>query len=106
MVNAALDLSAAHGPPRDRPKIQVVPLRGLPFSALAFAMVVVGIATNWKWLLMFDHVVGGALWTALDLFVGLILGPIMGRMSIPARAEFSARFMPKMVIIMPTIVTM
>ncbi len=106
MVDATLDVGASHAPPLERPKIAVVPLRGLPFSALALAIVVTGIATNWKWLLMFSHVVGGALWTALDLFVGLVLGPIMGRMSIPARAEFSARFMPKMVIIMPTIVTM
>jgi hypothetical protein len=106
MVDAALDTSSHHGPPLDRPKIAVVPLRGLPFSALALAIVVVAIATNWKWLLMFSHVVGGAMWTALDLFVGLVLGPIMGRMSIPARAEFASRFMPAMVIIMPTVVTM
>ena len=70
------------------------------------AFVVFAVASNNKWALMFCHVVGGGLWTAIDLFVGLILGPIMGRLSIPARAEFSARFMPKMVIIMPTVVTM
>jgi hypothetical protein len=95
-----------HAPPPDRPKIQVVPLKGLPISAAALIFVTVAIAGNWKWALMFSHVVGGALWTAIDLFVGLILGPIMGRMSIPARAEFTARFLPKMVIILPTIVTM
>jgi hypothetical protein len=55
---------------------------------------------------MFCHVVGGGLWTGIDLFVGLVIGPILGRLSIPARAEFSARFMPKMVVIMPTVVTM
>ncbi|MGH9021356.1 MAG: hypothetical protein ACRDV0_10130, partial [Acidimicrobiales bacterium] len=98
---------ASHdGPPAGRPKIQVVPLKGLPVAALGFAIVVVGIATNWKWLLMFSHVVGGATWTALDLFVGLVVGPIMGRMTVPARAEFASKFMPAMVIIMPTIVTM
>lgn len=106
MVDTSLDAAAVHGPVANRPKIAVVPLKGLPFSALALALVVTAIATNWKWLLMFSHVVGGATWTALDLFVGLVIGPIMGAMSIPARAEFAARFMPKMVIIMPTIVTM
>ena len=50
--------------------------------------------------------VGGALWTAIDLFVGLIVGPILGRLPVPARAEFSARFMPKMVLLMPTLVLM
>ncbi len=70
------------------------------------AFVFFAIASNNKWALMFCHVVGGGLWTAIDLFVGLIVGPIMGRLSIPARGEFAARFMPKMVIIMPTVVTM
>ncbi|MBS1838706.1 MAG: hypothetical protein JST64_13520 [Actinobacteria bacterium] len=46
------------------------------------------------------------MWTAVDLYVGLILGPILGRLSLPARAEFSARFMPKMVLLMPTVVMM
>jgi hypothetical protein len=55
---------------------------------------------------MFCHVAGGALWTSIDLFVGLALGPIIGGMSAPARAELTAKFMPKMVIIMPTVVTM
>jgi hypothetical protein len=35
-----------------------------------------------------------------------VLGPIIGRMSIPARVEFSARFMPKLVLLIPTLVTM
>ena len=95
-----------HGPPVDRPKIQVVPVRGLPIVAVAVVFVIVAIAGNWKWALMFSHVVGGGLWTGIDLFVGFIVGPILGRLSIPARAEFSARFMPKMVIIMPTVVMM
>jgi hypothetical protein len=106
-VDAVLDRPVEqHGSPPERRKIAVVPLKGLPFSAIALAIVITAIATNWKWLLMFSHVVGGATWTAIDLFVGLVLGPIMGSMSIPARAEFTAKFLPKMVIIMPTIVTM
>lgn len=99
------DVSEHLGSPR-RPTIQVVPLKGLPVARLAVVFVVVAIATNSRWMLMFAHVAGGAMWTALDLFLGLVLGPIMGRLSIPARAEFSAKFMPAMVIIMPTIVTM
>ena len=46
------------------------------------------------------------MWIALDLFLGLVIGPIMGKMSIAARMEFSSRFMPKMLLIMPTLVTM
>ena len=89
-----------------RRPLQIVPLRGLPLVAIVLVGMVVAIATNSLWALDFYHVVGGGLWTALDLFLGLVLGPIMGSMSIPARAEFSARLMPKMLLLMPTLVTM
>ena len=94
----------AQSPPR--PRVQVVPVRGLPIVAVVVAFVIAAIAGNWLWALTFCHVVGGALWTAIDLFVGLIVGPILGRLSIPARAEFAARFMPTMVLLMPTLVLM
>jgi hypothetical protein len=96
---------APHAPPA-RPEFQIVPVKGLPLVALVLIGVVVAIAHNSRWGLVFCHVVGGGLWTAIDLFVGFIVGPIIGRMSIPARIEFSARFMPKMLLLMPTIVTM
>lgn len=97
-------IDAAQAP--SRPQVQVVPLKGLPIVAAAVLFVIASIAGNWLWALTFCHVVGGGLWTAIDLFVGLIVGPILGRLSIPARAEFAARFMPKMVLIMPTLVVM
>lgn len=97
-------LAGTPGP--GRPRVQVVPLRGLPFVAAVVVFVIASIAGNWLWALTFCHVVGGALWTAIDLFVGLILGPILGRLPVTARAEFSARFMPKMVLLMPTLVVM
>jgi len=89
-----------------RPKVVIVPVMGLPIVALVLIGVVVAIARDTRWGLVFCHVVGGGLWTAIDLFVGFVVGPIIGRMSIPARIEFSTRFMPKMLLIMPTIVTM
>jgi hypothetical protein len=89
-----------------RPKIQIVPVRGLPIVAVVIAGLVVTIATNKLWPLEFYHVVGGGMWTALDLFLGLVIGPIMAKMTVSARMEFSARFMPKMLLIMPTLVTM
>ena len=95
---------AASAPPRAQ--VQVVPLKGLPIVAAVVVFVIVSIAGNRQWALDFCHVVGGALWTAIDLFVGLIIGPILGRLPIPARADFTARFMPKMVLLMPTLVLM
>lgn len=84
----------------------IVPMRLLPVSMVVILGLVVSIATNSRWALDFYHVTGGGLWTAIDLFVGFVVGPIMGKMSIPARIEFSSKFMPKMLVIMPTLVTM
>jgi hypothetical protein len=89
-----------------RPKVQIVPVRGLPIVAVVIAGLIATIATNKLWPLEFYHVVGGGMWTALDLFLGLIIGPIIAKMPVSARMEFSARFMPKMLLIMPTLVTM
>ena len=93
-------------PPPERvlPPRTIVPLAGLPVVAVVLVFLVVAIAGNWLWAIDFFHVVGGGLWTAIDLFVGLIIGPILGRLSIPARVEFATRFMPKMVLLMPTLV--
>ncbi|MCL4434554.1 MAG: hypothetical protein M1399_07295 [Actinobacteria bacterium] len=86
---------------------RIVPLKGIPVAAAILVGLIVAIATNKLWALDFFHVVGGGLWTATDLFIGLFIGPmVLARLSIPARIEFSKRFMPKMIIIMPVLVTM
>ncbi len=103
------DVAPPAGPPVAAPALPprtIVPLRGVPVVVLVLAGLVVSIAGNWHWALDFYHVVGGGMWTAIDLFVGFVVGPIIGTMSIPARVEFSSRFMPKMVLLMPTLVTM
>ena len=86
-------------------EFEIVPRKGLVLVAVAFVLLVVGIAVNTLWPLTFLHVAGGAAWTIIDLFLGLVLGPIIGKMSIPARVEFTTKLMPKMVLIMPTVVT-
>jgi hypothetical protein len=83
---------------------RIVPVAGLPIVAVILVFLVLSMANDWRWGLTFFHVAGGGMWTAIDLFVGLIIGPILGGLSIPARAEFSARFMPKMLLIKPTLV--
>jgi hypothetical protein len=98
--------AAAVSLPRPAVPRSIVPLSGLPIVAVVIGGMIAAIATNSLWALDFYHVVGGALWTAIDLFLGLLLGPIMGRMSIPARIELSSRLMPKMSLLMPTLVTM
>jgi hypothetical protein len=84
---------------------EIVPRKGLPIVALAFVALIVAIAVDKLWPVEFLHVVFGSAWTVIDLFLGLVLGPIMGRMPIPARVAFTTRLMPKMLLIMPTVVT-
>jgi hypothetical protein len=91
--------------PPDRPDFEIVPRKGLVLVAAVMVILIVAIAVNTLWPLAFLHVSGGAAWTIIDLFLGLVLGPIMGSMSVPARVEFTTKLMPKMVLIMPTAVT-
>ena len=87
-----------------RPEFEIIPRRGLLVVAAVVVGLVVVVATDARWGVDFFHVVGGAFWTALDLFLGFVLGPILGRLSIPARVELTTRLMPKMLLIMPTVV--
>ena len=89
-----------------RPQVQIVPVVLLPFVAAVLLGLVVVIGTNSLWGLGFYHVVGGGLWTGIDLFFGFVLGPIIGRMAIPSRIDLTSRLMPKMLLIVPTLVTM
>jgi hypothetical protein len=98
---------AAEAPPRPLPPLSIVPLKGLPVVGAVLGLMVVAIAGNWLWALDFYHVVGGGMWTTLDLFLGFVIGPfVIRRLSPPARVEFITRFMPAMLLIIPTLVTM
>jgi hypothetical protein len=94
---------AADAPPRR--DFEIVPLRGLPIVGVVLAGLIAAIAADTLWALEFFHVAAGALWTSFDLFLGFVLGPILGRLAIPARIELTTRLMPKMLLIMPTLVT-
>ena len=84
------------------PEFDIVPRVGMVLAAIAAVLIVVAVAVNKLWPLEFLHVTFGAAWTIVDLFVGLIVGPIIGRLSVPARIEFTTKFMPKMVVLMPS----
>jgi hypothetical protein len=108
MAAVTSQAAAVESPPPhafELPEFQIVPRAGLPIVGAVLVLLIVGIAVNELWPLTFLHVVGGAAWTVIDLFLGFVLGPIMGKLSIPARVEFTTRLMPKMVLIMPTVVT-
>ncbi|MBI4297550.1 MAG: hypothetical protein HY676_03365 [Chloroflexi bacterium] len=87
-----------------RPPRTIVSVATLPFVALALIYLLVSVIGGWRWALTFAHVAFGAAWTIIDLFLGLVIGPILGRMPIRARLELITRLMPKMSVIMPTVV--
>lgn len=101
-----MDTVAVAAPPVERPQFAIVPVRGLPIVAVVLVGLVVSIAGNWAWALTFYHVVGGGLWTGVDLFLGFVIGPTMRKLSVPARIELTTKLMPKTLLIMPTLVTM
>ena len=107
MADVAIPVPAQHSGSEavERPDFQIVPRAGLPIVALIAGLLIAAIAVNKLWPLAFLHFVGGASWTIIDLFLGFVLGPILGSLSIPARIEFTTKLMPKMVLIMPTVVT-
>ena len=101
---AAVPAGPDSQPAPDRASFEIIPRRGLIAVAVVLAGLVAVIAANSAWGVDFFHVVGGGIWTVLDLFLGFVLGPILGRLSIPARIEMTTRLMPKMLLIMPTVV--
>jgi hypothetical protein len=103
VTEVAIPAPAVEAPPRR--DFQIVPLRGLPIVAGVLAALIAAIVTNKLWALEFFHVAFGAGWTVIDLFLGFVLGPILGTMAISARIELTTRLMPKLLLIMPTIVT-
>jgi hypothetical protein len=94
------------GAPAERPSFDIVSRPALPIAGVVLVGLVVAIAGNWPWGLAFYHVVGGGLWTGVDLFMGFVIGPIMRRVSVPARVELTTKLMPKMLVIQPTLVMM
>lgn len=69
---------------------------GVPVGALIFAMSYGSIA-----ILNYVHIMTGAMWTGIDLFMGVVLGPVLGGMAPQERAAVFRRLIPKMTFLMP-----
>ena len=82
MASAGADRGGAAPPGA---ALQIVPVKGLPIVAAIMVFLIAAIARNWQWALNLFHVGGGGLWTAIDLLVGLVVGPILGRLRCPGR---------------------
>jgi hypothetical protein len=81
------------------------PLRAwyLVASAAAFAVMTAAILSSSLWFLNFVHVMTGALWTGIDLFMGFVVGPVLRSVSFETRRAIIGGLIPRTLILMPTL---
>lgn len=72
----------------------------IPLAAFAVAATVGNVVAH-----MWVHVMAGVLWTGIDLFMALVIGPVLGGLSVDERASWFSTFTPKMTFLMPTLAT-
>jgi hypothetical protein len=72
-------------------------------AVLALAMMVLAIQYGSDWLLNFLHVMTGALWTGIDLFMGFVVGPVLKRLPLEARRAVISGLVPRTLFLMPTV---
>jgi hypothetical protein len=51
----------------------------------------------------FVHVMAGVLWTGIDIFMGLVVGPVIGGLDDESASDFFERFTPKSAFLLPSI---
>src|SRR5664280_3777697 len=72
-------------------------------AVLALVMMVLAIQYGSDWLLTFLHVMTGALWTGIDLFMGFVVGPVLKRLPLEARRAVISGLVPRTLFLMPTV---
>lgn len=88
-----------------RSRVPVSPFRPayIGFAVLALAGMVAAIVIDNHWLLNFVHVMSGALWTGIDLFMGFIVGPVLRMLPLETRRAVIAGLVPRTLVLMPTL---
>ncbi len=74
-------------------------------AAVALAAMLVAILGSSLWLLDFVHVMSGALWTGIDLFMGFVVGPVLRKVSLDTRRAMIAGIIPRTLILMLSAIT-
>ncbi|MFC3477241.1 hypothetical protein [Halobacterium litoreum] len=70
----------------------------LPLAALAYVAAFGTVQQH-----TYVHVMAGILWTGIDLFMALVLGPVVGGLDLDERASFFERLTPKTTFLLPTL---
>ena len=72
-------------------------------AAAALAAMMAAILSPSLWVLDFVHVMTGALWTGIDLFMGFVVGPVLKRLPLDARRAVISGLVPRTLFLMPTV---
>jgi hypothetical protein len=78
-------------------------LRYFAAAAIAIAVMIAAIRGPSLWFLDFVHVMAGALWTGIDLFMGFVVGPVLRKVSLDTRRAMIAGIIPRTLVLMPTL---
>jgi hypothetical protein len=87
------------------PRTPVSPFRPAYFvvAFAALGVMVAAIMLQNHWFLNFVHVMSGALWTGIDLFMGFIIGPVLRMLSPATRRAVIGGLVPRTLVLMPTL---
>lgn len=83
--------------------VQANPTYALAVVLVPIGALMVAIGTNDLRLLGYVHVMAGVIWTGIDLFMGAVIGPVVGSLEPEQRAGFFKTFTPKMTFLMPVL---
>lgn len=70
----------------------------LPLAALGYALTVATLQQH-----TYVHVMAGLLWTGIDVFLGAVLGPVLGGLDDDRSAAVFERLTPKLTFLLPTL---
>ena len=70
----------------------------LPLAALGYAVTVASVQQH-----TYVHVMAGVLWTGIDLFMGAVLGPVIGGLDDEESAALFRRLTPKTAFLLPSL---
>lgn len=72
----------------------------VPVAALGYAVTLGTVQQH-----LYVHVMTGIIWTGVDVFMGLVLGPVVAGLDDDAAADFFRRFTPKAAFLLPSVAT-
>jgi hypothetical protein len=78
-------------------------LRQIGIALIPIILLIIALLLKNFLLLDYVHVLSGAIWTGIDIFMGVILSRIMKSLDVPSRVEIAKRLTPKTLFLLPSL---